>query len=257
MPKVLRTTWPLLVLLMVLSGCTINRDIMFKTPTDFEFDAMPDSIDPKFKIQINDALQFRLFANDGFKMIDLVSQGGQEAQRNLMRNTFSYMVEFDGLVKLPLVGRIYLAGMDLRTAEMHLEDLYTQYYNRPFVQLSISNRRVVVFPGGGGDAKVVNLENNNTTLLEVIGDAGGIARRGRAGRVKLFRRNLQGTRDVFMFDMSDIDGLKYADIVMQGDDVVYIEPNPELVRELLYDVTPIITLLTTTVLVIGLVRGFQ
>jgi hypothetical protein len=44
---------------------------------------------------------------------------------------------------------------------------------------------------------------------------------------------------------------------MQGDDVIYVQPNPELAREFLQDLTPIITLLTSVVLVIGIVRGFN
>ena len=45
--------------------------------------------------------------------------------------------------------------------------------------------------------------------------------------------------------------------VMQADDVIYVQPNPEIARELLYDLAPLITLLTTTVLVLGIVRGLQ
>jgi polysaccharide export outer membrane protein len=138
-----------------------------------------------------------------------------------------------------------------------LEGLYAEYYHRPFIMLNIINRRVVVFPGGGGDAKVINLDNNNTTLTEVLAQAGGLAKRGDARKVKLFRRRPEGGRDVFMFDLSDIEGLKHADMVIQGDDIVYVHPNPEIAREVLYDINPLIALLTTVVLVLGLVQAFQ
>ena len=45
--------------------------------------------------------------------------------------------------------------------------------------------------------------------------------------------------------------------MMLADDIVYVQPNPEIARELLNDINPFITLLTTTVLVIGIVRGFS
>ena len=261
LPHLMRKTigpWVLLLLLVAMAtGCTVNRDIMFKTPTDLVYEQMPDTTTRELVIAANDVLQFRLFANDGFKMIDLVSEGaGREAQF-MNRLIFNYTVEYDGLVKLPLLGRIPIAGKTLRQAELDLEEQYTQYYNRPFAQLQVVNRRVVVFPGGGGDAKVVQLDNNNTTLLEVLAMAGGVNRRGDARKVKLFRQDIEGTRKVYQFDMSTIDGLKYADIVMQGDDVVYVQPNPEIARELLQDITPVITLLTSVVLVMGIVRGFN
>ncbi len=250
--------WLALVLLTgIFSGCTINRDIMFKTPTDLVYEQMPDTSSRELMIHANDILSFRLFANDGFKMIDLISEGAGRDAQFLNRMIFNYTVEFDGKVKLPLLGRVEISGKTIRQAEMDLEEKYAQFYNRPFVQLLVVNRRVVVFPGGGGDAKVVQLENNNTTLLEVLALAGGVSRRGDARKVKLFRQDAGGKRLVYQFDLSTIDGLKYADIVMQGDDVVYVQPNPELARELLNDLTPVITLLTSIVLVIGIVRGFN
>lgn len=245
----------LVVLIVLASSCTINRDIMFKTPTDFEFAVPPDTVQRAFKIQANDFLQFRLFANDGFKMIDLITEEGNRNANN--RNIFTYLCDYDGQVKLPLVGRVMLAGKTLREAEIMLEGLYAEYYHRPFIMLNIINRRVVVFPGGGGDAKVINLDNNNTTLTEVLAQAGGLAKRGDARKVKLFRRRPEGGRDVFMFDLSDIEGLKHADMVIQGDDIVYVHPNPEIAREVLYDINPLIALLTTVVLVLGLVQAFQ
>lgn len=256
MERILRPSWAAALLgALLLGGCTINQDIMFKTPRGYEFAAFVDTASKNLVLQPNDALQFRLFANDGFKMIDLVSENAQANFLN--RSTFVYYVDGNGEAKLPLLNYVSVTGLTLREAELKLEEMYSKYYNRPYVQLMVSNRRVVVFPGGGGDARVITLENNNTTLLEVLALAGGLNKRGDAHRVKLFRHHPDGSRTVHQFDMSDIEGLKDADIVMQGDDVVYVHPNPELAREALADLQPLITLLTSIVLVIGVVRGFN
>jgi polysaccharide export outer membrane protein len=145
----------------------------------------------------------------------------------------------------------------MREAEAMLEEIYSEFYVRPFVQIQIVNRRVVVFTGQSGLARTVNLDNNNTTLLEVLANAGGLSGRGKAKNVKLFRLDESGNRKIYTFDLSTIDGLKYADIVMEGDDVVYVQPNAEIAREALSDLTPVITLLTTVLLVIGIVQGFN
>ncbi len=258
MTRNLTRTWTHSILVaLLLTGCTINRDIMFKTPRDYKFDQVTDSVKANLKLQRNDMIQFRLFANDGFKMIDLVSEGATRDVTFLQRSAFSYFIDADGLVKLPLLGRVELAGMTLREAETFLEEKYTTYYNRPFVQVIVSNRRVVVFPGGGGDAKVVQLENSNTSLLEVIGLAGGLNKRGNAHKVKVFRYDRSGKRLIYEFDLSDISGLKYADMVMQGDDVVYVQPNPDIATEALQDILPVITLLTSVLLVLSVTRNLQ
>lgn len=242
----------------ILSSCTVNSDVMFKTPNDYQFDTYVDSTSKLFRIQPNDAIEMRLFANDGYKLIDMVSDRAARDMMMITRMSFTYQVEFDGLVKLPLIGRVGLAGMNMREAEMYLEERYTEFYNRPFVQIQVMNRNVVVFPGLTGASRTILLENNNTTLLEVLADAGGIAQRGKARRVKLFRRDpAGGPRKVYQFDLSTIEGLKHADIVMEGDDIVYVQPNAEIAREILSDLNPLITLLTTTLLVVGIVRGFR
>lgn len=242
----------------ILSGCTVNSDVMFKTPNDYEFDTYVDSTSKLFRLQPNDAIEMRLFANDGYKLIDMVSDRAARDVMMITRMSFTYQVEFDGMVKLPLIGRVPLAGLNMREAEMYLEERYTEFYNRPFVQVQVMNRRVVVFPGLTGASRSILLENNNTTLLEVLANAGGLAQRGKAKRVKLFRQDPDGgPRKVYEFDLSTIEGLKYADIVMEGDDIVYVQPNAEVAREILSDLNPLITLLTTALLVVGIVNGFR
>jgi polysaccharide export outer membrane protein len=248
-----RISGVLVIVALLAAGCTINRDIMFKTPKDYSFELIADTLDRQFKIQPNDILTFRLFSNDGFKMIDLI--GDDNATMRLSnRVQFEYTVDPDGQTKLPVIGMVNVGGLTVREAELMLEAKYAVYYQKPFVLLNVSNRRVVVFPGGGGDAKVIPLDNNNTTLLEALALAGGVAKRGDAHRVKLFRRGLNGGRQVYQFDLSDIQNLKYADVVMQADDVLYVQPNPEIARGLVSDLTPLITLLTMVVLVIGITK---
>ncbi len=255
--KFLRSGLVTLIGALLLSGCTLNRDIMFRTSTDYVFDTYSDSSRSKLRLQPNDMIEFRLFANDGFKMIDLVSAGGSREATFLQRTAFDYFIDSEGMAKLPLLGKVHIAGMTLRDAERFLEEKYVEYYNRPFVQVVVNNRRVVVFPGQGGDARSVLLENNNTTLLEVIGLAGGLSERGNAHKVKLFRYGPDRKRLVYQFDLSDISGLEYADIVMQGDDVVYVQPNPEIVRGLVQDLAPYVTLLTSILLVFSISRNLR
>lgn len=251
-----RISLVLAIAVLMITGCGINRDIMFKTPRDYKFDTVSDTIERQFKIQPDDNLSFRMFSNDGFKMIDLMNEN-QNGVLSSNRLQFNYTVDPDGQTKLPVIGKVKVGGLTVREAELLLEDRYATYYQKPFVLLNVSNRRVVVFPGGGGDAKPILLENNNTTLLEVLAGAGGIANRGDAHKVKLFRRKPNGGREVFQFDLSDIKNLKYADIVMQADDVVYVQPKPEIARGILTEVTPLVTLLSSVVLVWGIVRTFQ
>jgi polysaccharide export outer membrane protein len=160
-------------------------------------------------------------------------------------------VRSNGTADLPILGSVQVAGFTVKQLE---DTLSAQYANKngyinPFVQVKLTNQRVIVFPGSGADAKVVALQNNNTTLMEVIAMAGGIADRGRADRVKLMRVE-NGKRIVYELDMSTIDGLKYADLVVQANDYIYVEPAEQVGKEFVESAAPIVSLLSSALIVI-------
>jgi polysaccharide export outer membrane protein len=244
--------------LALLSSCGINSNLMLKTDKDFEFMALDSLNETKddYHIDVNDIIQFRFFTNNGQTILDLSTdtEGGNRNQLFNPNNSLNYVVQSDSLVNLPGVGLLNLVGMSIREAEAHLEELFSAFYVEPFVQVSVTNKRVIVFPGNGSDAQVIYLANNNTTLMETIALAGGITERGRAAKIKLIRKNDEGKRDVYRVDLSTIEGLDYTDIQVQANDYIYIEPVPQLGREILAEVAPIVSLITSAALVIQLIQ---
>lgn len=254
-----RSSLLLACLLFLLGGCGVNSDIMLQTEKDYEFDKPPEEEELEYKISPNDIVQFRLFANDGFQLIDITSgtgdQGGGRRMSN--RNMVDYQVDQNGKVKLPILGWIDIKGYTIREAELMLEKKYSEYYNSPFVMLQVTNRRVIVFPGSGGDAQVIALQNNNVTLIEALALAGGVSERGKANKIKLIRRTKGEERKVYLMDLSTIQGMDQADMVVQANDIIYVEPTSQVAREVLREVAPIVSLLSSAVFVYSTVVGFN
>ncbi|MBD3638503.1 MAG: polysaccharide biosynthesis/export family protein [Crocinitomicaceae bacterium] len=246
-------------LLLMVQSCGVNSNWMLRTDKDFKFDPIDSLNQTKndYRIDINDILQLRFFTNNGIKVLDIssTSTGNQQAQILNPNNSLNYVIQNDSLVKLPVIGDVNLVGMTIREAELYLQDRYSSKYIDPFVQISVTNKRVVVFPGNGGDAKVLYLANNNTTLLEVIALAGGITERGRASRIKLIRKGKDGEREVYKIDLSTIEGLQYTDIIVQANDYIYVDPVPELGREILKEVTPIVSLISSAAVIIATISA--
>ncbi|MFW5725299.1 MAG: polysaccharide biosynthesis/export family protein, partial [Bacteroidota bacterium] len=145
---------------------------MLRTPSGYDYAEFPDEpVIEEYRLAPNDELFFRLYTNDGERLIDPITPITQQ-----LRGDQNYIVEFDGMVKLPVMGRVKLSGMTIREAEKFLEQEFSAYYNRPFVTLRVTNHRVTIFPGGrGGTSQVVYLENTHTTIFEALAMAGGIA----------------------------------------------------------------------------------
>ncbi|UTW62751.1 polysaccharide biosynthesis/export family protein [bacterium SCSIO 12741] len=247
------------------SGCNwLNQSIMFKTPKDYTFDTPPDTIIDQYVIQANDLFYFRLFANDGFKLIDLTSSGssnGGNQNFNLFNSDnslFQYLVEYDGTVKLPILGRIHVEGLTLREMELMLQEKYSLSFNDPFVQITVLNRRVIVFPGESGQAAVIGLQNNNTTLMEALALAGGLSENGKAQKVKLIRKTDDPNNPlVYQFDLSTIEGLRYANMIVQTEDIIYVEPRRRVALNVMREITPYITLLTTFLLTLTTIQALR
>jgi polysaccharide export outer membrane protein len=235
---------------LLFSSCGwLNSSIMLKTGKNYQYSKSPDSTkNADYIISANDVIEFRIFSNDGFKLIDLTSlnQSNRDYQMN---NRMDFLVEFDGNVKLPILGRTKLTGLTVREAELMLEEKYASYYVKPFVLMSVQNKRVIIFPGNAGDAKVIPLLNNNTTLIEALALAGGISDDGKAQKVKLIRR-INDKDEVYLIDLSKIEGIKQANLVLQANDIIYVEPRKKIASRALAEIAPIVSLLTSTLVLI-------
>jgi polysaccharide export outer membrane protein len=226
----------------------LNPSQMLKAPKDYQYEPLPKTKEVETRLNPNDQISMILLTNDGFKLLDLV--GEDRISNNQLASSMAYRVEFDGLVNIPILGRVKLGGLTMREAEMFLEEEFAKYYIQPFVMLKITNRKVMVFNGSDGLAQVVQLVDENTNLLRVIAQSGGITKTGRAYDIKVIRGEFSEPK-VFHFDIRKIDGLKESDFMMQSNDIVYVTPSPQVARTLLTEVGPYLSLLTTLLLALN------
>jgi polysaccharide export outer membrane protein len=241
---------------LIFSGCGwLNPNIMLKTPKDFQYSKFPDSANNReYRLSPNDLIEFSLYSNDGFKLVDLTSLN--EANRGFrFENNLEYLILLDGTCKLPILGNIKIAGLTVRETELLLQEKYSAHYIKPYVIVKTLNKRVIVFPGSGADAKVIPLKNNNTTLIEAIALAGGIADDGKARKVKLIRQN-DVKHDVYLIDLSRIEGIQQASMVVQANDIIYIEPRKRISSKIVQELAPIVSILTSVFIIFTYSRAF-
>jgi polysaccharide biosynthesis/export protein len=238
--------YPLFLLFscLLLSSCKVFRsNLMLRTPKNYPYDKLVDSLSRlDYRIAPNDAVQYRVLPNNGFKLIDLATSA-----TGVLRTDLDVIVESDDSIKMPMLGRVKIGGLTIKEAEKTLQSKYAVYYVDPFVSLRVTNKRVIVFPGNGGQAKVLPLTNNNTTVMEAIANAGGIVEDGKAYKVKLIRQNRdpEGKPYVYLMDLSRIEGLVDAQSKVQAGDIIYVEPRYRPLATFNREVAPLLTLITS------------
>lgn len=243
-----------IILILLLGSCGINSNLMFKEqkggePVVYITDSIPKFPEQDYTISPDDKIAFTMTTNNGSTIVENLS-GISEGSKGAAGSSIEYIVRSDGRVELPVVGKMYVQGFTIEQLEDSLQKAFSTEYKNPFVQAKVTNQRVIVFPGSGSDAVVVPLENANTTLMEALAKAGGITERGKSSGIKVIRL-VNGKRVAYGIDLSTMEGLKYVDMVVQANDYIYVEPTPELARELAEDVVPIVSLLSSALLIIS------
>ncbi|HET8962791.1 MAG TPA: hypothetical protein VFM99_02760, partial [Chitinophagales bacterium] len=131
---------------------------------------------------------------------------------------------------------------------------YKENYISPYVQLRVTNRRVLVYRGNE-DAKVVMMTNQNMTIMEAIAAAGGVTDLSETYKIKLIRNAGTVGQTITLIDLSTVEGLMESGKLVKADDIIYLEPslNAGFFREL----APIFTAVSTVILVVSFIMSFQ
>jgi len=208
---------------------------MFHSKRNYPFDDISKIPDTReYKIAVNDELSISINPNKGASILENTEIG--------LAKGVSATVDYDGTIKLPILGRIKLSDLTIREAELLMENLLKVYYVDPYVTLKILSKRVILFSGAAGSARVVPLPYQNMNLLEVLATSGGIPITGKAHRIKLIRGDLRNPQ-IFLIDLSKIENLKKSDLIVQGDDIIYIDFRNDFAQNLLFRLGPYIGLL--------------
>ena len=216
----------LFVLLFLMPACSsYKQHVMLQTesgnyPKDLEYaTALAES---NYMIQVNDVLDIRVFTNEGERIIDPDYALQEDLKNaNVRREETYYLVEKDGIIKIPMVGPVTLKGLTLHEAEALLEKKFSEFYKEPYVSIQFENKRVVVLGQPGG--QVIKLENEDMDLLEVLALAGGLDEDSKAQNIRLIRGNLKNP-EVQVIDLSTIEGMMKADLKVYSGDIIYVEP---------------------------------
>ncbi|MGB3587982.1 MAG: polysaccharide biosynthesis/export family protein [Tunicatimonas sp.] len=230
---------------------------MFSTDQEIlkeELKIAVEDADKNYIIQPNDFLEVEVYTNDGELLIDpnqeIAREVGMMNQNNQMRQVPRYLVLSNGVVELPMVGEVKIAGLTLKEATDLLKQQYEEFYEDTYVLLRYVNKRVVVLGSVGG--QVIPLENENMSLIEVLALAGGVGVVSRTDNIRLIRGNLDDP-EVRLIDLSTIEGVKQASLKILPGDIIYVQPVQRITSEVVRDISPIFSLITSTITLVLLI----
>jgi len=240
-----------IIALSFITSCNVNPSVMFKADDSRTLVSDSTLQSPEYRICTGDLLEIEIYSNKGISLIEennaiMTYNSGTMTKAAPVKPSF--LVQMDGQVKIPIVGKILIKGLTIYETENRIEEALREYYKEPFVMVRVVNRRVMVFPGTGGSGRVVELSNEETNLVEVLALAGGLTDRGKAKNIKIIRGDHQNPT-VIKVDLSTIDTFGKSDIRIKPGDIIYVEPVPRLSQEVLTQLAPLVGIITSLALI--------
>lgn len=211
---------------------------MFKVKESDKLQHEVHAAERNYIIQINDHLNLAVYTNLGERIIDPDFKLTETTvPSNLAKREINYLVDNQGMVKLPMVGILKLEGLTIRAAEELLQKEYATYYKDPYVVLTYANKRAIVLGAPGG--QVIPLVNENIRLVEILALAQGINKDAKAHNIRVLRGD-----QIFVVDLTTIEGYKKGNIIIEPGDIIYVEPIRRPVLEAVRDYGPLLSVLT-------------
>lgn len=244
-----------IIALLGLNSCKVmypNR--MFKKG-NYEYFNVGQQVIDQYTIQKGDLLTLRIFSRDGFDLVDVLPNetgGGASGMGQRQGNQIvQYLVEYDGFVELPLFGRVYVEGMTENELEDYIEERCSAIFKDPYAILQVTNRRAFVFKGSV--ASVVSLNQGPTNILEVLAKSGGLGQNLKAYNIKILRGDLKNP-EIINVDLSTLEGVQNTNLIVQTNDVIYIEERLRVLNGVLREAAPVVSLISTTTTLVVLIK---
>ncbi|MBW8687364.1 polysaccharide biosynthesis/export family protein [Chitinophaga rhizophila] len=169
-------------------------------------------------------------------------------------NVSGFLVDKDGYVVLPLIGKVMVKG---KTTDQVRDDIRTkaaEYYKDPVVNVRFANFKITVL-GEVTRPSTYIMPNEKVTLLDALGMAGDLTIYGKRENVMLIR-DAGPQKEFVRFNLNDSRTFTSPYFYLRQGDVIYVEPNENKVAATDANSVKRIALITSalTLLVVAISR---
>jgi polysaccharide export outer membrane protein len=167
----------------------------------------------EYKIQPHDRISVIVYKHPELS----TSNVNRQTERGILVNS-------RGELRMPLVKRVKIAGLTQTEAEDKLSQALSTYIKSPDVQLEVMNQRAYVV----GEVKSpgeIPLDNERLTLLQAIAKSGDLTDSANRQSILIFKGGDTAKVHTRVVNLTDVNSLKTANLMIQPNDIVYVMPN--------------------------------
>lgn len=266
----------LIILILNFIACSTPKDIAYFQTLPEASQAELDSMYIKYAAKIcpDDLLGITVSAPNliavasynlpavSFMSPSAISSGSTGREQSVtMTSLQPYLVDEDGYIDFPILGRVKLGGLTKKEAVKLLEEKIARDVKEPIVTIQNLNFKISVL-GEVNKPGPFFLTNERISILDALSLAGDLTIHGKRTNVLLMRDN-NGKKEFNYFDLTKTDIFKSPYFYLQQNDVVYVEPNEARTKNSKfsqsdqYNLTIVSTILTAVSIIASLIIGLS
>ncbi len=258
----------LLALILVFSSCRSVRDVAYFQEQEGKeadskvvypnFNLDRNKAEPVYEnfIQISDILSIYVSslspeASSFFNAIAPLERNEQTTNSSYATRTdIGYLVDANGFIELPLVGKVKVAGLTTTVAKDTLAKRLEKFLQYPSVRIYIENFRVTIL-GEVNRPGVYSVTNEKITIPEALGLAGDLNIFADRKNVLLIREE-KGEKKYTPIDLRSRELFHQSYYYLRSGDILYVSPVSGRVAQSdnLYRVLPLVMSSLTLVAIV-------
>lgn len=218
-----------IAVMALLASCRSNRDMVYFQDIDNNPEVL-DSLYRSYSVKIKpaDELLITVWSEVAeasliynLPQVSYAEAGDVEVNRN--EKILSYVVDEEGFINFPVVGRLKVGGLTTAETAKLLTAEISKDVKDPYVRVQLAKFKVNVM-GEVAQPGMQEIRTERYSILDALAAAGDLTQYGRREDVLLIREE-NGTRSYHRLDLTSADLLTSPYFYLQQNDVVYVSPN--------------------------------
>lgn len=221
-------TFVAVAMILVLAGCGSSKNIpYFQNIDTISLAASRGLYDAH--IMPKDMLTINVHTTDAAASapFNLSAAGASSSQGTTASATSGYLVDNNGNINFPIVGKIHVAGLTKGECEDLIKSKIQPYLSRtenPVITVRMSSYRVTVI-GEVGSPGVIPVATEKMSIIEALAEAGDLTIYGKRDNIMLIREDAAGQKHEVRLNLNDANVINSPYYYLQQNDIVYVEPN--------------------------------
>lgn len=216
----------LFFLIFLFFSCTPKKNLLYYQNIDEMASAKLNSYE--VRIQPDDLLTINVSAEDptitapfNLNPMNVVGEGNSQMQLNKSAVN-DYLVDADGYINFPELGRIKLGGLTRSEVLNLFQKRIGAYIKNPIITVRLQNFKVAV-QGEVNGPGVFPVSSDRITLIEALTQAGDLKPTANRKNI-LVIREIDGVKSYFRVDVTKSDFINSPYYYLAQNDVIYVEP---------------------------------